>query len=226
VTTGQRAEGGRGAGSPRAGAAAADGSRYSQAVAPWLEPGERLNAAAAADLSGLIRRRLPRRLRRQEPKEEWRGGPVWRVVGGALLAVFQVLNAFQYVGEGLAAGLLAVVRLIVRPVRGRPFTGGWSSQAGQFVIAVRTGPSSDRNSANNERALVVLTDRRVLLCHDGARKSEKLGDLPRSALTEAVDRGTWFSDRVDLRFSDGSLVALQVRASDSAGFLSAANQRQ
>lgn len=210
------------AGSPLAGVAETDETRYAPVVTPWLEPGERLRTAVPASLNGLIRSRIPRRYRPKEPKEEWTGGPVQRVVGGALLAVFQVLNAFQYVGEGLAAAFLSVLRLVVLPVRGRPFRGGWRSQAGTFVIAVRTGPSSERNHAN-ERVLIAVTDRRVLLCYDGPKKSEKFGEIPGGELREAVDRQTWFSSRVDLRFADGSLVAVRVREADTAGFQSAVN---
>lgn len=210
------------AGSPLASSANADELKYAHVFTPWLEPGERVCAAVSASLNGRIRSRVPRRYRPPKSKEESSGSCLGRILVGVLFVLSWVFDdGAQYVGEALGVACMAVVRAIIRPVRGRPFRGGWRSQAGHFVIAVRRGPSFEQDYTNG-RVMIAVTERRILLCYDGIR-TEILGSVPRGELRKAVDRQTWFSSRVDLHFADASLVAVQVQEAGRMNFLSWVN---
>lgn len=201
---------------------AAAGCRQASTVTPWLQPKERLLTAFDVRLNFLIRNRVPRRYRRAEPEPEKKTGLLWWVLAVVGMGVFWVFNIGLIVCESLSACLLSVLRLLVLPIRGWPFKGGWRSQAGRFVIAVRTGPSYFRNF-DNSTALMVLTNRRVLLLHRGVKRNEFLAEFPREQLRRAVDRHQWYSDRVDLHFADESLVAVGLGESDRTALLSALN---
>jgi hypothetical protein len=119
-----------------------------------------------------------------------------------------VTNVGWMVGDFLSGCLGAALRAVLAPLRGLPFKGGWRSHAGEFVVAVRSGPSSVTGYDGND-ALLAFTDRRVLLVHSGMSDSEALGGFPRPYLRGAQIRHWTFSDRVDLHFDDGSLVAVE-----------------
>jgi len=162
-----------------------------RAVTPWLHQGEQLLAVADVSLCGLIRDTVPHRYR-PKPRSAF---------DGLLLPL-----------ELAVASWTAVRRALVAPLRGRPFRGGWRSQAGRFVIAVRTRPSGPKSvHYDNERALLAFTDHRVLIAHTGPRETRYLGEFPRADLRGARIRHWTFSDRVDLTFADGSLVAVEAR---------------
>ncbi|POX45954.1 hypothetical protein C3488_27945 [Streptomyces sp. Ru72] len=106
----------------------------------------------------------------------------------------------------------------VSPADGR----AWPASS---VIAVRTGPGISRTDYDNERALMVFTDRRILLmCTVSSKKvplfgkippgtplmeARRLGEILPGQLRSVAIRHTWLSERVDLHFADGSLVAVE-----------------
>jgi hypothetical protein len=168
------------------------GGSYATAVAPWLGQGEHLLAVTEVSLGGLIRDTVPRRHRPQS------GGGL-----DVLLLPFELVSA----------AWTALRRGLVAPLRGRPLRGGWGSQAGRFVIAVRTLPSRDGRtfSYGNDHALLAFTTHRVLIAHPGVSQTRYLGEFPRGELRGARNRHWTFSDRVDLTFADGSLVAVEAK---------------
>jgi hypothetical protein len=194
------------------------GGSHVPLMAPWLQPHERLLGIVEVKLSDLIRR-VPRKFR---VGKEWTGtlGAGWNATLVAASAADAVEN-FDF----------GIIRRIRRMVRGAGLTGGWQSLAGQFVIAVRTGPDTP-SSYSDEKALMVFTDRRILLMRTvlvrnkkvplfgkvppGERRSWKearrLGEiLPGQLRSVAVRSHTSLSKRVDLHFADGSLAALEVK---------------
>ncbi|MFF3908457.1 hypothetical protein ACFYZJ_21290 [Streptomyces sp. NPDC001848] len=190
------------------------GGSHVPLITPWLQPHERLLGIVDVKLSDLIRRTLPRELRT---------GKQWRGTRGALEGAFEgALSAADAV-ENFDFG---IIRRIRRIVRGAGLTGGWQSMAGQFAIAVRTGPDISRTDYDNERVLMVFTDRRILLmCTVPTKKASLfgkippgtprrearcLGEIPPGQLRRVVIRHTSLSERVDLHFADGSLVAVEV----------------
>ncbi|MEU6366622.1 hypothetical protein ABZ876_13015 [Streptomyces sp. NPDC046931] len=195
-------------------------------IAPWLQPHERLLGIVDVKLSDLIRRTLPRELR---PGKRWRGtlGAVDGAAEGAESAADAVEN-FDF----------GIIRRLRRIVRGAGLTGGWQSMAGQFAIAVRTGPRTP-STYDNEQVLLVFTDRRILLmCTVSAKKGALLGKVPPGTqlkearrlgeilpgqLRSVAVRHTWLSERVDLHFADGSLAAVEV-AKEQARALEALSQ--
>jgi hypothetical protein len=167
------------------------------AVTALLGQGEGLIAVIDTSLCGLIRDTVPRRYRQAEP---WR---LSDILAFPLTAVVAVL-------ERAEISKTAVLRWLVAPLRGRPFRGGWRSQAGRFVIAVRTLPSrSGSFSYDNSHALLAFTDRRVLIVYARGSHRPRLGEFPREQLREVRIRHWTFSSRVDLTFADGSLVAVE-----------------
>jgi hypothetical protein len=182
---------------------------YIDVVAPWVHPQERLHAVLRVRLCGMIRHRVPRRHRPVKPARSKPMGPLHKAVAMIVMPLSVLLNLGGAAAEFLSATLYAFFRALVIPLRGRPLKGGWSSQAGQFVISVRTGPSYT-TGYDNERTLMAFTDRRVLLVHDGARGAESLGEFGREQLHQAEIRHWTFSNRVDLYFADGSLAAAEV----------------
>lgn len=192
-------------------------------VAPWLQPQERLLVTVGVSLNLLIRNRVPRRYRKKEPEQPEREvGLLLRLLGGILMGVVWACSMGGIIGESLSSCLLGTLRLMVLPIRGRPFRGGWRSQAGQFVIAVRTGPSYFRDF-DNSMALMAITNRRLLLLHQGAKRGECLAEFPREQLRSLTDRSHWYSDRMDIHFADGSLVAVGIGESGRELLLSALN---
>ncbi|MEU6147576.1 hypothetical protein ABZ848_45415 [Streptomyces sp. NPDC047081] len=185
------------------------GGSHVPLMAPWLQPHERLLGIVEVKLSDLIRRPLPRELRTGKQRTG--------AVDGVVEATASVVDAVEFFDFG-------IIRRIRRGVRGAGLTGGWQSMAGWFAIAVRTGPDT-LDTYDNERALMVFTDRRILLmCTVSAKKvplfgkvppgqrlreARCLGELLPGQLLRVVIRHTSLSERVDLHFTDGSLVAVE-----------------
>ncbi|MFJ5534719.1 hypothetical protein [Streptomyces sp. NPDC093261] len=202
------------------------GGSHVPLMAPWLQPHERLLGIVDVKLSDLIRRTLPRELR---PDKRW--SDTLGAVEAAVEAAASTADAVENVDFG-------VVRRLRRIVRGAGLTGGWQSMAGQFVIAVRTGPRTP-STYDNEKALMVFTDRRILvMCTVSAKKVPLFGKVPpgtqlREArrlaeilpgqLRSVAIRHTSLSERVDLHFADGSLAAVEV-AKEQARALEALSQ--
>ncbi|MGW1751524.1 hypothetical protein ACWCRD_39165 [Streptomyces sp. NPDC002092] len=199
------------------------GGSHVPLIAPWLQPHERLLGIVEVRLSDVIRRSLPRKVR---PGKQWTG--MLGAVEGATEVAASVGDAFEDFDFG-------IIRRIRRTVRGAGLKGGWQSVAGQFVIAVRTGPDPSRSGYDNERALMVFTDRRILLMRTvsipnkkvplfgkvppGEKLSRKearcLGELLPGQLRSVAIRHNWLSNRVDLHFADGSLAALELSEKDA-----------
>ncbi|MFI9645032.1 hypothetical protein ACIHAA_01850 [Streptomyces sp. NPDC052040] len=191
-----------------------DGGSYAPLVAPWLHPHERLLGIVKVELSTLIRRRLPRKVR---PGKHATG--VLGAMAGAFEAVLSIAEAFEFVDFG-------ITRTIRRVVRGAGLKGGWQSLAGQFAIAVRTGPRT-RSSSNydNKDAIMVFTESRILVMETTFargprpsnlpperqhREAQCLGEILPEQLRSVEVRHTSLSERVDLHFSDGSMAAVDV----------------
>ncbi|WP_405726895.1 hypothetical protein OG607_23650 [Streptomyces sp. NBC_01537] len=181
------------------------GESYAAAVTPLLGQDERLIAVVKVDLCGLIRGDVPRRHRSPEPARS--AGE--RVMDVLFLPVTLTVAALEL----LDAAWTALRRALVAPLRGRPLQGGWRSQAGRFVVSVRTLPSRTGRSTSydNEHALLAFTTHRVLIVHPHDTETPYLGEFPREQLRGVRIRHWTFSSRVDLTFADGSLVAVEAR---------------
>ncbi|MGW2401330.1 hypothetical protein ACWCYY_32710 [Kitasatospora sp. NPDC001664] len=178
------------------------GESFRPLFAPHLQPGEQIHAVAELTLSDLIRR-VPRK---------YRPGAATRGAGAVLGALFEPVAV---VAELLLEGIFGISRVIRRITRGAGLQGGWGSQAGQFVIAVRHGYEGAASMDNN-RAVVAFTDRRMLLAdHLVGLGLKPLGELPYGRVRRVEDRTGAVADRVDLHFADGSLAALS-QSSDEA----------
>ncbi|WP_457030893.1 hypothetical protein [Kitasatospora sp. P5_F3] len=171
------------------------GESYRPLFAPLLQPGEQIHAVAELTLSDLIRR-VPRK---------YRPGAATR---GAMAAFGALFELVAVIAELLFEAVFGFFRMIRRITRGRGLQGGWGSQAGQFVIAVRHGYEGAAPMDNN-RAVLAFTDRRILLAdHLVSVGLKPLGELPYGRIRRVEDRTGGVSDRVDLHFADGSLAAL------------------
>ena len=108
-------------------------------------------------------------------------------------------------------------QLVPRLVRGRVWQGGWQSDAGRFVIAVRA--ADGRGLYENDSFLMAFTDRRVLLL-SSPRSPERetpelLAEYPRQVLAlRSEPHPARHRNRVDLAFPDGSWVALAIGRRD------------
>jgi hypothetical protein len=169
--------------------------RFDREVSPWLRPQERVRGVVEFKLDEFAPHRTPRRLRAPKPvpPQGWDDSLGYRL--------FRVL---WWGTIGVPATAYAVIR---RPIHGFPFRGGWSSQAGQLLLMVLRGPSRHRLYENNE-ACLVFTDHRVLVLH--RESAEFLGELAlgQLAVGEPKERPWRQPERVDLTFTDGSLIAL------------------
>ncbi|WP_030945004.1 hypothetical protein [Streptomyces sp. NRRL S-646] len=199
------------------------GGSHVPLIAPWLQPHERLLGIVKVRLSNVIRRSLPRKVR---PGKQWTGAR--GAAEGAFEGALSVADAFEFFDFG-------IIRRIRRIVRGAGLKGGWQSVAGRFVIAVRTGPAPSSSRYDNEQALMVFTDRRILLMDTVSIRNNKvplfgkvppgeqlsrrearcLGEILAGQLRSVASRHNWLSDRVDLHFADGSLAALELSEKDA-----------
>ncbi|MFG2697918.1 hypothetical protein [Kitasatospora sp. NPDC048407] len=173
------------------------GGEHLPKIAHLLAPGEQVRGIVDTDLCDLIRR-PPRRYRKAH------SGGVAEVGLGCLFVLVNLGEFLAYLVEDCTWG---VIRMFRRLFRGRGLIGGWRSQAGQFVVAVR---SADGNYENDD-VLMVFTDRRILLAgRGGSRTLRALGELPYAQLVRVEPRHTWLSNRADLHFADGSKAALEI----------------
>ncbi|WP_371501691.1 hypothetical protein OG871_32585 [Kitasatospora sp. NBC_00374] len=196
--------------------------QWSRLPLAWLEPGEYLHGVADVGLDRFVRRELPKRLRVEKPPlPAGAKAPAVRK-RGCLMTVLLfplVLLDLEGVVEDTAEATFKGIR---RMFHGRPFVGGWRSLAGRFVVAVRTGPTAHRRYRHT-RALLAFTDRGLLLVdHD---HGELLGRFHRAELGGTGIVRSRQPKRVDLRFADGSLVAVVADSPEAAQVLRALTQR-
>ncbi|GAA3794274.1 hypothetical protein GCM10022403_030180 [Streptomyces coacervatus] len=178
--------------------------RRQEYAARCLASGEQLYGAFSAGLDPLAPERAPRRCR---PR---RGGIA---VVGVLVAPVQEL---AYKLEDWFWRGFGIRRLI----RGRVWQGGWESDAGRFVIAVRAGDR--RGEYENNRFLLTFTDRRVLLLSSPLSPEretpELFGEYPRHVIRlRSEPHPARHRNRVDLAFPDGSWVAVAIGRRDEVG---------
>ncbi|MEV6942456.1 hypothetical protein AB0N07_10705 [Streptomyces sp. NPDC051172] len=178
--------------------------RRQEYAARCLPSGERLQRAYLAGLDPLAPERVPRRHRPP------------RARGGLLAAVGVLATPVQELADKLHEWMwrgFGVWRL----VRGRVWQGGWQSDAGRFVIAVRA--ADGRGLYENDSFLLTFTDRRVLLLSSALSPEreapELLAEYPRQALAlRSEPHPARHRNRVDLAFPDGSWVALAIGSRD------------
>jgi hypothetical protein len=180
--------------------------RFDREVSPWLRPQERVRGVVEFRLDEFTPRCAPRRLRAAKPvpPQGWDDSPGYRLI--------------RTLWWGTLGLLVTAYMVIRRPIHGFPFRGGWSSQAGQFLLMVLRGPSRHRLYENDE-ACLVFTDHRVLVLH--RQSAEFLGELALSQLVvgEPKERPFRQAERVDLSFTDGSLLALDAGLSNKSKLL-------
>ncbi|WP_441245472.1 hypothetical protein [Kitasatospora sp. McL0602] len=191
-----------------------------QVVQPHLHPGETVLGAHWAELDPL----LPLYFDAERFQEQLFLLPfrlLWDVVR-AFAGVLLPLGLRELLGVGpryrRRYGLNPFRRLyraVRRPLHGGSWSGGRESLAGRFWQAVRATPTPYLRVAHDDFVLV-LTDRRMLLLSrppgvrwDRPYDARPLFELPRGAygLRPEVP-GSWWTWRLDLRFSDGSWIAL------------------
>ncbi|MFF4505494.1 hypothetical protein [Streptomyces sp. NPDC001401] len=177
--------------------------RREEYVARCLPSGEQLYRAFAAGLDPLAPERIPRRCRPPQAR-----GAI-AVLAAPVEALANKLEEWLFRGFGIR-----------RLVRGRVWQGGWDSDAGRFVIAVRAGDR--RGEYENNRFLLTFTDRRVLLLSapglSEREPPELFGEYPRHVLAlRSEPHPARHRNRVDLAFPDGSWVALAIGRRDEVG---------
>jgi hypothetical protein len=167
----------------------------------FLRPGETLAGVFPMGLDGLIRGRLPRRYRAGRTEGDGKGR--------LLAPLVWVFGLPAYLLESAVGG---TCRGIWRLFRGKVWTGGWQSGAGQFVRTVRNGPSYDSDD-DNDRYLLAFTDHRLLLLTEPStlrsRPPQLLAELPRGQFAlRREPHPSRHKSRVDIAFPDGSWAAL------------------
>ncbi|MGW3117863.1 hypothetical protein ACWDBW_12085 [Streptomyces sp. NPDC001107] len=206
-----------------------DDARRQEYAARCLAGGEQLLRAFPARLDPLAPERVPRRHRPPRPPRAPQRGTQDRSFQGlgVLLLPFYWFAAAGAVlmapVEALADKLLEWMWRgfgIRRLVRGRVWQGGWQSDAGRFVIAVRA--ADGRGLYENDNFLLTFTDRRVLLL-SSPRSPERetpelLAEYPRQVLAlRSEPHPARHRNRVDVAFPDGSWVALAIGSRDRVG---------
>ncbi|MFE1319966.1 hypothetical protein [Kitasatospora phosalacinea] len=204
---------------PPYGAPPMPGAQHLPEVAHLVAPGEQLRGIVDTDLCDLVRR----------PPRRYRKDPSGRAAETAFGCLFVFVNLAEYLAELVEDCTWGLVRSLRRLFRGRGLTRGWQSQAGRFVIAVR---SAERDHDNDD-VLLLFTDRRILLVGNGDntpgpasrrtfdhdRAKHVLGELPYAHLARVQPRHTWVSLRADLHFADGSRAALDIGEDDLAALV-------
>ncbi|MCD9876857.1 hypothetical protein [Streptomyces guryensis] len=193
--------------------------RRQEYAARGLLSGEQLCRVFSAGLDPLAPEGVPRRHRPPRAPgsgtedRSFRGLRVlllpfhWMAVAGAVLTYpLEKLEDWFWGGFGIR-----------RLVRGRVWHGGWESDAGRFVIAVRAGDG--RGTFRNDGFLLTFTDRRVLLLSkplSPERETPRLyGEYPRQVpCLRREPHPARHRNRVDLAFPDGSWVALAIGSRD------------
>ncbi|MFD0570035.1 hypothetical protein ACFQ0T_13410 [Kitasatospora gansuensis] len=122
-----------------------------------------------------------------------------------------LLDLIAVIVEAIYESIFGFFRNLRRLFRGRGLQGGWTSQAGQFVIAVRHSPIGG-GQPDNDGALLVLTGSRTVIFEGAIGRVAVLGELPYGQLRKVELRHHSMSDRVDLHFADGSLAAIEMDA--------------
>ncbi len=196
-----------------------------QTAAPHLHPGEALLGVFTVDLDPL----LPLYFHSEAFKHQVALIPVrlfWDIVRGILTGIWYVI-APKWLVELFGTGVRyrrryglnpfrRLYRTIRRPLHGGSWSGGKASMAGHVWKAVRTTPSKYLR-VRHAYFTLVLTDRRMLILSREAHSPDKpydalpLLELPRGTygLRREVP-GSWWTYRLDLGFSDGSWIALDV----------------
>ncbi|MFD7728761.1 hypothetical protein ACFV6F_00005 [Kitasatospora phosalacinea] len=200
---------------PPYGAPPVPGAQHLPEAAHLVAPGEQLRGIVDTDLCDLVRR----------PPRRHRKDPSGRAAETAFGCLFVFVNLAEYLAELVEDCTWGLVRSLRRLFRGRGLTGGWQSQAGRFVVAVR----SAGRSYDNDDVLLLFTDRRILLVGNGdnvsgrtlddRRAKRVLGELPYAQLVRVRPRHTWVSLRADLHFADGSRAALDIGENDLAALV-------
>lgn len=170
-----------------------------------LPGGEQLQRAYRAGLDPLAPERVPRRHRPRRSRQD-----------GFFAAVAVLVTPVQELADKLQEWMwrgFGVRRL----VRGRVWQGGWQSDAGRFVIAVRA--ADGRGLYENNSFLLTFTDRRVLLLNSPLSPEretpELLAEYPRKVLAlRSEPHPARHRNRVDVAFPDGSWVALSLGKRD------------
>ncbi|WP_399082673.1 hypothetical protein ACGH2B_01320 [Streptomyces sp. BBFR2] len=180
--------------------------------APFLEPGETLRGALPVRLDPLAPDTVPKRHRRPEAAAEKKARFTgWQRI---FLPVSFVMWLCSLPAGLLEAGARRTWRGIRRIFRGRVWDGGWESAAGRFVIDARTG-TADVAGYGNTRLALAVTDRRLLLLSEPAEPEREaarlLGTVPYGGYGPRADpHPRRHRARVDLAFTDGSWLALEV----------------
>lgn len=195
-------------------AAASRQQSYSEHAARLLPRGERLLGSFKANLDPLAPIAVPRRHRperERRPKGEDRS---FSGLGVVLVPLYWVVSAVSFL---VSPVVITLGRFedwfwrgfgIRRLLRGRVWEGGWTSEAGRFVIAVR-------GRGESGSFLLALTERRMLLLDRPYSP-----DLEEARLRADFARGSYrlrgerhparHKDRVDIAFADGSWLALDL----------------
>lgn len=208
-------------------AAASRQQSYGEHAARLLPHGEGLLGSFKANLDPLAPIAVPRRYRperEQRPKGEDRS---FRGVGVVLVPLYWVVAAVSFV---VSPVVITLGRFddwfwrgfgIRRLIRGRVWEGGWRSEAGRFVVAVR-------GRGESGSFLLVLTDRRMLILdrpYSPELEEPRLrAEFPRgSYLLRREPHPARHKDRVDIAFTDGSWLAVDLpertRVADLKGYL-------
>ncbi len=195
-------------------------------AARCLPSGEQLYRAFSAGLDPLAPEHIPRRHRPPRAPRAPQRGAEDRSFGGLRVLLLPVYW-YDMASTLLAAPVEALAYKldewlwrgfgIWRLVRGRVWQGGWQSDAGRFVIAVRAGDR--RGSFENNSFLLTFTDRRVLLLSSPSSPEretpELFGEFPRHMLAlRSEPHPARHRKRVDVAFPDGSWVALAIGKRD------------
>lgn len=187
---------------------------YYEHVATLLLPGEKPLGSFKASLDPLTPIAVPRRhrpRREKRPKGEDRS---FRGIGSVLVPLYWIAAGLSFL---ISPVVITVGRLedwmwrgfgIRRLFRGRVWQGGWESDAGRFIIAVR-------GRGESESCLLAATDRRMLIL-----ERPYSPELEEAKLRGEFARGTYglrsephparHKDRVDIAFADGSWLAVDI----------------
>lgn len=178
----------------------------------------RLSGFILADLDEYGPRRVPRRYRRRFFQDEPHRAPAPRrtgPVGKFFDALMLLWSVPAGLGGAIAAGIVfGPFRLIARLVHGPAWQGGWDSEAGRFLLRVRAGRSG--RSFRNTSCLLAFAPGGLLVLD-----RPLLPEDQRPFLLAELQHGDYslrreahparHEKRVDIAFSDGSWLALDLK---------------